>query len=142
MKTKLNHIGIIKQSLGWLAVFAGAGLAVGVLNYRELDQQIALGEINSELSQTMIQVAHDNVLLHQLGEGQLDEAKKEVSYRLSSNMAQVNILSASTTPATQEFARQVIIQVSHDKLKHPDYYLAAAGLEKIPTGEVVQVVRH
>jgi hypothetical protein len=54
----------------------------------------------------------------------------------------VNTLSASTAPATQEFARGVIIQVSHDKIKHPDYYFAAAGLEKIQTGEVMQVVRH
>jgi hypothetical protein len=142
MKNKLNDISLIKQSLGWLAVFAGAGLAVGALNYREINQDIDLGEKNAELAQTMVQVAHDNALLHRLGEGQLDEAKKQLSYRLAYNLAEVNTLSGALTPERQEFARQVILQVSHDKRIHPDYYVAAAGLDKIQTGEVMQIVKH
>ncbi len=141
MKNKLNDIGMIKQSLGWLAVFAGAGLAVGALNYREFDQKIELGERNAELAQSMVQVAHVNALLRQIGEGQADEAKKELSSELAYELTVVKSLSATAEPWNKEFATQVVKQIEQTERKHPDYYVAAA-LGPISSGEVAQVARH
>jgi len=141
MKNKLNDIGMIKQSLGWLAVFAGAGLAVGALNYRELDQKIELGERNAELAQSMVAVAHVNALLREIGEGQTEAAKTELSSQLAYNLTVVKSLSATAEPWNQEFVSQVVKQVEQTERKHPDYYVAAA-LGPISSGEVAQVARH
>jgi len=142
MKTKLNDIGIIKQSLGWLAVFAGAGLAVGAMNYRELGQKIELAEKNSELTQALVQATHANAMLHQIGEGQTDEAKKQLSSQLAYDVTVIKSLSSSVDGWNHEFAQGVIQQVAKDEKKHPDYYVASSRLGSADSGEVMQVVRH
>jgi hypothetical protein len=142
MKMKTNHIGIIKQSLGWLAVFAGAGLAVGAMTYQALEQKIERSEQYAELTEHMVRAARLDALLRQLGEGRADMAKEQLSSELAYNVTEVKSLAGSAEGWAKQQADQLVAQVARDERKHPDYYLASTRLGTFNSGRVVQMVRH
>ncbi len=142
MKMKTNHIGIIRQSLGWLTVGACAGLAVGALTYYALEHKLERVEQNAELTGYMVQTVRLDGMLRQIGEGRTVEAKKQLTSELALDVSMVKSMSGSAEGCAQDLAGDLVVQVMKHEKKHPEYYLASAQLGTIDSGGVIQVVRH
>ena len=142
MKNKVSKVKIMKKSLGWLGVFAGAGLAFGVMNYLEYNQQINVGLQEAELNAKLLESTRINTIICQLNSGQADQVNKVLNSQLAENLKAIPSLAADSSAHGKEFAQEVTTYIAQDEKKNPGYYLAAARAGNFKSTGLMQVVRH
>ncbi len=142
MKTKLSNRNILKKSLGWLGVFAGAGLAFGVLNYLDYIRQINVGEQEAELTVKLVESTRINSMIRQINSGHAAEVSRVLNSQLAENLKDIPSLATASSANAKVLAQEVTASIAQDEKQHPGYYLAAAGTGNLHSAGAMQMVRH
>lgn len=142
MKTKVSKVKFLKKSLGLLGIFAGAGLACGVLNYLDYNQQINVGEQEAELTVKLVESTRINTMIRLINSGRADEVSRVLNSQLADNLKAIPSLAAASNANGKRFAQEVTTYIAHDEKKNPAYYLAANRAGNLNSTGVMQVVRH
>jgi len=133
MKQNLKDDILTRKSPGLFALVAVLALGVSAAAYDEVHQKINAGEKDLAMVDRLNEVAHLHVLLAQLSNGKLEEAKQQLKAKLADDLAAISPLVASSSQAAAGYARCVLAQMDRDQKAHPDYYLASPSpsLDKI-----------
>ncbi len=136
MKQNLKDDILTRKSSGLFALVAVLALGISAVAYDEVHQSINAGEKDLAMVDRLNEAAHLHVLLAQLSNGKLEEAKQQLKAKLADDLAAISPLVASSSQDAAGYARCVLAQMDRDQKAHPDYYLAsspAPTLDKIKT---------
>lgn len=134
MNQNLKDDILTKKSYGWFALIAILALGISAAVYNPVYQKISAGERDLVMVDRLNEIAHLHVLLAHISSGHTDEAKSELKIRLADEIAAVNPMVASASPAANDYGRRVLAMIDRQQKAHPDYYLTSstsAGPDKI-----------
>ncbi|HEX4646846.1 MAG TPA: hypothetical protein VH598_14680 [Verrucomicrobiae bacterium] len=123
-----NGVGgwYVAPSMAGLSIaIAVAGLAAGMAEY--LAQQSKLDELerNAALTSKVAEADMFRCLLHQLGNGQNEQMKTELSNWLADDFQQLRASEASADAGTHECIETACCLILQDERAHPQYFLPA-----------------